>query len=47
VDAICERPNRHLFWDGIHPTAAGHGIVEDAAQQALHAMHRPPVGEAR
>jgi phospholipase/lecithinase/hemolysin len=37
VDAICERPNRHLFWDGIHPTEAGHEIVEDAAQQVLHA----------
>ncbi len=35
VDAICERPNRHLFWDGIHPTEAGHEIVEDAAQQVL------------
>jgi phospholipase/lecithinase/hemolysin len=37
VDAICERPNRYLFWDGIHPTVAGHEIVEDAAQQLLHA----------
>lgn len=37
VDAICEQPNRYLFWDGIHPTAAGHGIIEDAAQQALAA----------
>ncbi len=37
VDAICERPNRFLFWDGIHPTEAGHEIVEDAAQQVLHA----------
>jgi len=38
VDAICERPNRYLFWDGIHPTVAGHAIVEDAAQQLLHAQ---------
>jgi phospholipase/lecithinase/hemolysin len=37
VNAICERPNRHLFWDGIHPTVAGHEILEDAAQQLLHA----------
>jgi phospholipase/lecithinase/hemolysin len=37
VDAICERPNRFLFWDGIHPTVAGHEILEDAAQQLLHA----------
>jgi phospholipase/lecithinase/hemolysin len=37
VDAICERPNRFLFWDGIHPTVAGHEILEDAAQHLLHA----------
>ncbi len=23
----CENPNRHLFWDGIHPTRAAHGII--------------------
>ncbi|MGO9948896.1 MAG: hypothetical protein ACLPWG_18835 [Steroidobacteraceae bacterium] len=37
VDAFCERPNRYLFWDGIHPTVVGHEILEDAAQQVLHA----------
>lgn len=31
VDAVCERANRYLFWDGIHPTVVGHEIVEDAA----------------
>ncbi len=40
VDAICEQPNRHLFWDGIHPTVAGHEILEDAAQQVLRAQYR-------
>lgn len=25
--AICSNPNRHLFWDGVHPTAAVHRIV--------------------
>jgi len=24
---ICSRQNRNLFWDGIHPTRAAHGIV--------------------
>jgi phospholipase/lecithinase/hemolysin len=38
VDAICTHPNRHLFWDGIHPTVAGHEILEDAARQVLHAQ---------
>ena len=40
VDAICERPNRYLFWDGFHPTVAGHEILEDAAQQVLRAQYR-------
>ena len=28
----CNRPDEYLFWDGIHPTTAGHAIV---ARQAL------------
>ncbi len=27
----CANPNQYLFWDTIHPTAAGHMIVADAA----------------
>ena len=35
--AICSTPNRHLFWDGVHPTTAGHGIVAGfALQEILH-----------
>lgn len=33
--AICERPNGFLFWDGIHPTRAGHGVLADAARVAV------------
>ncbi len=29
--AICSTPNRYLFWDGIHPTTAGHGLLAEAA----------------
>jgi phospholipase/lecithinase/hemolysin len=36
VDAICAHPDKHLFWDAIHPTVAGHAALEDAAEQALH-----------
>jgi len=25
--AICAQPNKHLFWDGSHPTETGHGLV--------------------
>lgn len=33
--AICAQPNRYLFWDGIHPTTAGHRIIAEAAAQML------------
>src|SRR5262245_64555846 len=33
--AVCERPDRYLFWDGEHPTRAGHHII---ARAALHAL---------
>jgi phospholipase/lecithinase/hemolysin len=36
VDAICAHPDKHLFWDAIHLTAAGHVALEDAAEVALH-----------
>jgi phospholipase/lecithinase/hemolysin len=28
---VCATPNQFLFWDGQHPTAAGHAIVADDA----------------
>ncbi len=28
---VCANPNQYLFWDELHPTAAGHAIVADAA----------------
>jgi phospholipase/lecithinase/hemolysin len=34
---FCRMPNQYLFWDGIHPTRAGHTIVADAAARALAA----------
>ncbi len=36
--ALCATPQRYLFWDGIHPTEAGHDIIANAA---LHALTRP------
>jgi len=34
-DAVCEEPSEFLFWDGIHPTSAGHRIVASAVQERL------------
>lgn len=35
VNAYCAKPGQFLFWDGIHPTVAGHRIVARAAKAAL------------
>jgi phospholipase/lecithinase/hemolysin len=31
----CRQPDRHLFWDGIHPTRAGHAIAAVLVGKAL------------
>lgn len=32
---ICSNPNEYLFWDGIHPTAAGHALIGEFAFAVL------------
>ena len=29
--AVCKHPKRYLFWDGAHPTKAGHRLIAEAA----------------
>jgi phospholipase/lecithinase/hemolysin len=35
AQAVCDRPDDHLFWDGIHPTRTGHAVLAQQAKQAL------------
>ncbi len=32
---FCQQPDQYLFWDGIHPTAAGHAILAQEAARVL------------
>jgi outer membrane lipase/esterase len=31
----CQNPDDYLFWDGIHPTKAGHSILAQEADLVL------------
>lgn len=35
----CANPGQYLFWDGIHPTAAGQAIIADSALDVLRAAY--------
>ena len=34
TNAVCADPDRYLFWDGIHPTRAGHFLISSALLRA-------------
>jgi outer membrane lipase/esterase len=31
----CQHPDEYLFWDGVHPTTAGHALIAQAVAQLL------------
>jgi phospholipase/lecithinase/hemolysin len=35
VNPVCQHPRQYLFWDGIHPTVAGHEILAVEAQKVI------------
>ena len=36
LDPVCiADPNGHFFWDGLHPTSAGHAVIAELAQQLI------------
>lgn len=35
--AVCSDPNDYLFWDGIHPSRAGHKVIAHHARELLQA----------
>ncbi len=41
VNPVCAHPRSYLFWDGIHPTVAGHEILALAAQKAIFCDAQP------
>ncbi|MCG7947415.1 MAG: SGNH/GDSL hydrolase family protein, partial [Candidatus Thiodiazotropha taylori] len=36
----CKKPNRYLFWDGIHPTAKAHRIIGKMVFKNYHSFMR-------
>jgi phospholipase/lecithinase/hemolysin len=41
VHPYCAKPGGYLFWDGIHPTVAGHHLVAERAYKALNPGSHP------
>jgi len=38
--AVCATPDTYVFWDGVHPTAAGHALIASLATDYLYYLDR-------
>ncbi|HWE47537.1 MAG TPA: autotransporter domain-containing protein [Caulobacteraceae bacterium] len=34
--SVCATPNTYLYWDGVHPTAAGHHLLAELAMEYIY-----------
>lgn len=39
---VCDRPDKYVFWDGIHPTTASHEVLAEFALAQLHEPESVP-----
>lgn len=39
--SLCDSPDEYLFWDGVHPTAAGHRMLAEAAYREIEPLCAP------
>ncbi|MDX7953971.1 SGNH/GDSL hydrolase family protein [Lichenihabitans sp. Uapishka_5] len=47
ASSVCSDPDQHLFWDELHPTAAGHELIADLALRTVSVTTVPlPSGAA-
>ena len=40
VDAICNKPDKYLFWDGIHPTQKAHQLISETVIDLYKDKHK-------
>ncbi len=40
VHPVCAQPSAYLFWDGMHPTVAGHRAIAAAALEPVRTLYR-------
>ena len=40
VDAICSKPDKYMFWDGIHPTQKTHELISETALALYKDKHQ-------